>query len=115
MCPGQKKPYKVFRAGGREFPVYLEYDEQLGESYPAYPDFGSTRSIPMKAGPLPRRSRRAALTASQSQRGSRRPAAAAVAAGFTGSGRPMTPSVFACAMRDGAIAKTIKEKTKNRK
>ena len=39
MCPGQKEPYKVFRAGGREFPVYLEYDEQLGESYPAYPDF----------------------------------------------------------------------------
>jgi hypothetical protein len=29
----------VYRAGGREFPVYLEYDEQLDESYPAYPDF----------------------------------------------------------------------------
>lgn len=35
----EKRPYKVYRAGGREFPVYLEYDEQLGESYPAYPDF----------------------------------------------------------------------------
>lgn len=34
-----KEPYKVFRAGGRSFPVYLEYDEQLDESYPAYPDF----------------------------------------------------------------------------
>ncbi|MGI6317860.1 MAG: hypothetical protein ACOX1J_03885 [Dethiobacteria bacterium] len=39
MCPGQKEPYKIFRVGGREFPVYLEYDEQLGKSYPAYPDF----------------------------------------------------------------------------
>ena len=39
MCPEQKELYKIFRAGGREFPVYLEYDEQLGESYPAYPDF----------------------------------------------------------------------------
>lgn len=39
MCPEQKEPYKVYRAGGREFPVYLEYDEQLDESYPAYPDF----------------------------------------------------------------------------
>ena len=34
-----KQPHKVYRAGGREFPVYPEYDEQLGESYPAYPDF----------------------------------------------------------------------------
>ncbi len=39
MAPKQKRLYKVFRAGGRSFPVYLEYDEQLGESYPAYPDF----------------------------------------------------------------------------
>lgn len=39
MCPEEKEPYKVYRAGGRMFPVYLEYDEQLKESYPAYPDF----------------------------------------------------------------------------
>jgi hypothetical protein len=39
MGPGQKRTYKVFQAGGRSFPVYLEYDEQLDESYPAYPDF----------------------------------------------------------------------------
>jgi len=39
MSHEQKGPYKVYRAGGREFPVYLEYDEQLDESYPAYPDF----------------------------------------------------------------------------
>jgi hypothetical protein len=37
--PEQKRPYKVFRTGGRSFHVYLEYDEQLKESYPAYPDF----------------------------------------------------------------------------
>ena len=34
-----KRLYKVFRAGGHTFPVYFEYDERLGESYPAYPDF----------------------------------------------------------------------------
>lgn len=39
MCPEQKEPYKIFRAGGRSFPVYLKYDRQLDESYPAYPDF----------------------------------------------------------------------------
>ncbi len=35
----QKEPYKVYQAGGRKFPVYLEYDEHLDQSYPAYPDF----------------------------------------------------------------------------
>lgn len=39
MDTGQKQLYKVFRAGGREFAVYFQYDEQLDESYPAYPDF----------------------------------------------------------------------------
>jgi len=39
MCPEHEKPYRVYQVGGRNFPVYLEYDEQLGESYPAYPDF----------------------------------------------------------------------------
>jgi len=34
-----KRLYQVFRAGERNFPVYLEYDEQLKESYQAYPDF----------------------------------------------------------------------------
>ena len=39
MEPEQKRLYKVFRIGGYSFPVYLEYDEQLDESYPAYPNF----------------------------------------------------------------------------
>lgn len=39
MRPEQRQPYKVYWAGGREFPVYLEYDERLGESHPDYPDF----------------------------------------------------------------------------
>ena len=39
MEPEPKRLYKVLRAGGCSFPVYLEYDEQLNESYPAYPDF----------------------------------------------------------------------------
>jgi len=39
LADEQKRPYKVFRVGGHSFPVYFEYDEQLKESYPAYPDF----------------------------------------------------------------------------
>jgi len=39
MCPEQKQPYKICRVGGRSFSIYLEYDEQMEESYPAYPDF----------------------------------------------------------------------------
>jgi hypothetical protein len=39
MIPEQKQLYKIYRAGGRSFAVYLEFDEQLQESYPAYPDF----------------------------------------------------------------------------
>lgn len=34
-----KPPYKTCRVGGRVFSIYLEYDEQLEESYPVYPDF----------------------------------------------------------------------------
>lgn len=37
--PEQKQPYRVCRVGGRVFSIYLEYDERLKESYPAYPDF----------------------------------------------------------------------------
>lgn len=37
--PEQKQPYKLCHVGGRTFTIYLEYDEQLKESYPAYPDF----------------------------------------------------------------------------
>lgn len=37
--PDAKQPYKICRVGGRIFPIYQEYDEQLKESYPAYPDF----------------------------------------------------------------------------
>jgi len=39
MKPEQNRPYKICRVGGRSFLIYLEYDEQLKESYPAYPDF----------------------------------------------------------------------------
>jgi len=35
----KKQAYKIYRAGGKLFPVCLEFDEQLGESYPVYPDF----------------------------------------------------------------------------
>ena len=35
----EKHPYRVYWVGGRRFPVYLEYYEQMEESYPAYPDF----------------------------------------------------------------------------
>lgn len=39
MCPEKKHMYKTYRVGGRSFPVYLEYDQQMQESYPVYPDF----------------------------------------------------------------------------
>ncbi len=39
MNSGQNRPYKVCRAGGRSFPIFLEHDGQTGESYPAYPNF----------------------------------------------------------------------------
>lgn len=39
MGKEEKQLYKVCRAGGRCFPIYLEYYEQLGESYPVYPNF----------------------------------------------------------------------------
>ncbi len=39
MEPEQQHPYKVFRAGGKIFPVYLVYDERLNKSFPDYPDF----------------------------------------------------------------------------
>lgn len=39
MRVSQKVPYKIFHAGGRDFPVYLVCDEKLNESYPAYPNF----------------------------------------------------------------------------
>lgn len=39
MRPEQKQPYKVYRVGGRSFPIHLEYDDNLQETYPAYPDF----------------------------------------------------------------------------
>lgn len=39
MREEERQPHKVYKSGGRSFPVYLEYDGQTGESYPAYPDF----------------------------------------------------------------------------
>ncbi len=39
MCSQHKEPHKVIRVGGRVFRIYTEYDEELGESYPVYPDF----------------------------------------------------------------------------
>jgi hypothetical protein len=35
----EKHLHKIYRVGEWSFPVYLEYDEQLGESFLAYPDF----------------------------------------------------------------------------
>ena len=31
--------YKKYVIGGRKFIIYQEYDEELKESYPVYPDF----------------------------------------------------------------------------
>jgi len=37
--PERNKPWKICRVGGREFQIYQEYDDEVKESYPAYPDF----------------------------------------------------------------------------
>jgi hypothetical protein len=34
-----KRPHRVYRAGGRSFPVYLEEDGKTGERHPVYPNF----------------------------------------------------------------------------
>lgn len=39
MNQEEKHLHKIYRVGDRSFPIYFEYDEQMGESYPAYPDF----------------------------------------------------------------------------
>lgn len=39
MRDKRKQLHRIYRVGGRSFHVYLDYDEQLGESFPAYPDF----------------------------------------------------------------------------
>ena len=36
-----KKLFRVFTVAGREFRIYYEYYEQMGKSYPEYPDFVS--------------------------------------------------------------------------
>jgi len=37
--PEQKRPWKICRAGGREFLIYAEYDDEVKGNYPVYPDF----------------------------------------------------------------------------
>ena len=40
MIPAHKKrPWRIIRAGGRDFEVYEEYDESQRQMYPMYPDF----------------------------------------------------------------------------
>lgn len=37
--PKPRRPYRVCQVCGRVFTIYLEYDNQLKESYQVYPDF----------------------------------------------------------------------------
>ena len=69
--PGKKQPYKVCHVGGRTFTIYLEYDEELKESYPVYPDFTEHPEFTEEGRPF--------ATAEQE---SRCPLTAAAAAGF---------------------------------
>lgn len=39
MNPAKKDPYKIVRAGGREFRLHREYDEDTGQDVLVYPDF----------------------------------------------------------------------------
>ena len=36
-----KNLFRVFQVAGRKFSIYYEYYEQMGKSYPDYPDFVS--------------------------------------------------------------------------
>lgn len=42
MNRNEKKLHEILRVGGREFKIYVEYDESLGEAQPNYPDFSAT-------------------------------------------------------------------------
>lgn len=39
MHRGENHPYRTYLVGGKSFPIYLCFDEQMKESYPLYPDF----------------------------------------------------------------------------
>ncbi|MDD4503425.1 MAG: hypothetical protein PHS15_01195 [Clostridiaceae bacterium] len=39
MNQEEKHLHKIYQVGGHSFPIYREYYEQMGEGYPAYPDF----------------------------------------------------------------------------
>ncbi len=39
MNERKKHLHKIYQVGDHHFPVYQEYDEQMGESYPVFPDF----------------------------------------------------------------------------
>lgn len=39
MRSEHKDPYRIYRVGGKIFLVYLEYDQELNDTYPVYPDF----------------------------------------------------------------------------
>ena len=101
MYPEQKEPYKVFRAGDRSFPVYLEYDEQLQESYPAYPDFEECPEYTGEGRPFATAEQDNCLHCKPRAPRSQPPVTAAAAAGFTGRKRSMIQSVSVCAMREG--------------
>ncbi len=105
----EQKPFKICRVGGRSFPIFREYDAQLKESYPAYPDFEKQRNIQTTVGPSKQQSRRAAPTGCRTLRESPSPPTAAAAAGFTGRKRPTTPSASVCATRCGVIENETEE------
>ena len=42
VYPEDQSLFRIFSAGGKNFPVYLAFDEESGESYPLYPDFEMT-------------------------------------------------------------------------
>ncbi|MEL7564513.1 MAG: hypothetical protein AAGU27_06470 [Dehalobacterium sp.] len=95
------------RCSGREaavFPFTANTTSSLTRATPPIRTLRSTRSIPTKAGPLPRLNRKAALMPSRALREIPRPATAAAAAGFTGRKRLTIPSAYVCAMKDGAGA-----------
>ena len=110
MAPESKRSDKIYRPGGKIFRVYREYDQQMDKSYPAYSDFEMRPECTDDGRPFTTTNQENCLTPYPALRTPPCLAAAAVAAGFTGSRRHTTLVAYVGAM--SGVARTPKNKDK---
>jgi hypothetical protein len=108
MAPESKRSYKIYRPGGKIFRVYREYDQQMDKSYPAYSDLETRPECTDDGRPFATAEQENCLTPYPALRTTPCLAAAAVAAGFTGSRRHTT--LVACIGAMSGVASTPKKK-----